>query len=128
MRGNWRWIALGAAAFVGQLVVNARSRATDESAEAVIDRFRDDPGSFGTHASSGSGGYRACGHRACSKKAKESIRSHDCCGRCRIAQHRNCTGRAMRDYEGPGGFYHDFHEGIMKPGVCTVCGEPEEAH
>ncbi|MFE4423870.1 hypothetical protein [Streptomyces sp. NPDC056817] len=123
MRSKWGWAAALVAAVVGQLVVNARPRAVGEA-----DRFRDDPGSFGTHFNSGSGGYRACGHGACSKKAKDSIRSHDCCGRCRIANYRDCESKAMRDYDGPGSFYHDFHDGIMQPGVCTVCGEPQEAH
>ncbi|MFJ5607866.1 hypothetical protein ACIQCJ_00440 [Streptomyces sp. NPDC093221] len=128
MRSKWLWAALGAAVVVSQLAVNARPRAAGESDEAVIRRFRDDPGSFGTHSNSGSGGYRACGHDACSKKAKDSITSHDCCGRCRMANYRDCAGKAMRDYYGPGSFYHDFHDGIMQPGVCTTCGEPQEAH
>ena len=123
MRSKWVVAAMAGAAFVAH-VVSAWPRDTDEAAR----RFRDDPGGFGTHWNSGSGGYRQCGHQACSKKAKDFITSHDCCGRCRIANSRDCAGKAMRDYDGPGSFYHDFHDGIMQPGVCVTCGESEGAH
>lgn len=129
MRGKLGRAVLGVAAVViGQFIVSAWPRDNTEADEEVRRRFGDDPGSFGTHFNSGSGGYRECGHRACSKKAKDFIRSHDCCGRCRIANDRDCGNEAMRNYDGPGSFYHDFHDGIMQPGVCTVCGEPQEAH
>ncbi|WP_143659594.1 hypothetical protein [Streptomyces sp. MP131-18] len=41
---------------------------------------------------------------------------------------RDCLSAAQRDYDGPGGFSHNYFEGLMRPGVCTVCGEPPEEH
>lgn len=77
-------------------------------------------------ASWSSAGYRLCRHGACSKKADPIIIDHRCCGRCQPG--RNCRSAASDAYDGPGTFAHDYHEGILDPGMCTVCGEPDEAH
>ncbi|MGR8009704.1 hypothetical protein [Streptomyces hypolithicus] len=122
MRDKWGWVVLGAVALAGHLVASARQRDTAEADEEVIRKFGDDPGNFGTHWNSGSGGYRQCGHRVCSKKAHRFITSHDCCTRCERS--RNCYAEMMREYQGPGRFPHDCHDGIMQPGVCITCGEP----
>ncbi|MEV6808419.1 hypothetical protein [Streptomyces sp. NPDC051132] len=55
-----------------------------------------------------------------------TVFGHDCCGRCRPG--RNCLTAAQRDYDGPGGFAHNYFEVLLRPGVCEVCGEPPEAH
>jgi len=72
------------------------------------------------------GGYYECSHQGCRKKVNPTIFGHDCCGRC--WRGRDCRSAAQRDYDGPGGFAHTYFEGILFPGVCTVCGEPPEAH
>ncbi|MFI0048146.1 hypothetical protein ACH4M7_34695 [Streptomyces sp. NPDC017249] len=72
------------------------------------------------------GGYCVCSHQGCGKKVNPTVFGHDCCGRCRSG--RNCLTAAQRDYDGPGGFAHNYFEVLLRPGVCEVCGEPPEAH
>lgn len=74
------------------------------------------------------GGYVLCSHGPCTKKMRPSITGHDCCGRCRTSRSRDCSEVARRDYDGPGGFAHDYFEGLLFPGVCVTCGEPPEGH
>ncbi|MFE7712686.1 hypothetical protein ACFU6I_44765 [Streptomyces sp. NPDC057486] len=73
-----------------------------------------------------SNGYWLCSHSGCSKKVNPTITDHGCCGRCWPG--RDCLSAAQRDYDGPGSFAHTYFEGLLRPGVCTVCGEPPEAH
>ncbi|MFD3729447.1 hypothetical protein [Streptomyces sp. NPDC058671] len=74
------------------------------------------------------GGYWRCRHMGCSKKADPTVMDHECCGRC--SPGRNCLRAAQLNYDGPGGFAHNYQEGFLEPGICTVgtCGEPSEAH
>ncbi|MEU5610503.1 hypothetical protein AB0H03_17510 [Streptomyces sparsogenes] len=73
-----------------------------------------------------SNGYWTCSHSGCSKKVNPTITDHGCCGRC--SPGRDCLSAAQRDYDGPGSFAHTYFEGLLRTGVCTVCGEPPEAH
>ncbi|MFD8421031.1 hypothetical protein [Streptomyces sp. NPDC059466] len=72
------------------------------------------------------GGYFECSHMGCSKKVDPTIFGHDCCGRCRPG--RECQSAAQRDYDGPGGFAHNYFEAVLYPGICDVCDERPEAH
>ena len=72
------------------------------------------------------GGYYVCSHGGCSKKVKEMITDHDCCGRC--SQGRDCLQTAMATYDGPGTFYHQYWEKVLDPGACGTCGEIRAAH
>jgi hypothetical protein len=114
-------IVIGAAAVIGGFFALSSTRAT---AAAVADEEDTDPPIrwWTNHA----GGYYVCSHTGCSKKVNPTITGHDCCGRCQRG--RNCLSAAQRHYDGPGSFAHTYFEGLLFPGVCTVCGEPHEAH
>lgn len=129
-----RWNSLGpfgkagvvvgglAAAAVGGFLVLSNTRAT--AAAEVEDEEETDRvvRSWTNHA----GGYFVCSHLGCQKKVDPTVFSHDCCGRCRAG--RDCLGASHDDYDGPGGFAHTYFEGLMRPGVCVICGEPPKAH
>ena len=72
------------------------------------------------------GGYYTCSHGGCQKKVNPTIFGHGCCGRCFPG--RNCLSAAQRDYDGPGHVAHNYHDGPLYPGVCTICSQPSEAH
>jgi hypothetical protein len=72
------------------------------------------------------GGYFVCSHMGCAKKVDPTIFRHDCCGRCWPG--RECQTAAQSDYDGPGGFAHNYFEVALRPGICEDCGEPPEAH
>ncbi len=120
-------------AVVGGLVLLADARAsTDDPAQGDDQDIGNETTSpqdyryWTNHA----GGYYVCRHQGCSKKARPTVTSHDCCGRCWTG--RDCLAAALeagqRNYTGPGGFVHTYREGILAPGICTACGEPAEAH
>lgn len=114
-----------AAAVVGGFFALSNTRASAagpgrDSCDAITDPF--EVRRWTNHA----GGYYVCSHTGCSKKVNKTITDHDCCGRC--SRGWDCLRAAQRDYDGPGGFSHTYFEGLLRPGVCTVCGEPPEAH
>lgn len=131
-----RWNGLGPAGKAGVVVIGGVAAAviggffaissTRATAAAVVDEEDADlpTGLWTNHA----GGYYACSHMGCSKKVNPTIIGHDCCGRCGHSRQHDCLGAAQRDYSGPGGFSHTYFEGLLRPGVCTVCGEQPEAH
>ncbi|AWN24935.1 hypothetical protein [Streptomyces sp. NEAU-S7GS2] len=110
-----------ATAVVGGFLALSNARASAASPE----RDSYDPFEH-RHWTNHAGGYYVCRHKGCSKKANPTVTAHDCCGRCWPG--RDCLRAAQRDYDGPGGFAHTYFEGLLRPGVCTVCGEPPEAH
>ncbi|MFI0218793.1 hypothetical protein [Streptomyces lydicus] len=110
-----------AVAAVGGLLTLSNGRVT--AAAAVEEEDTDPPVSLWTNHA---GGYCVCSHQGCSKKVDPTIFGHDCCGRCRSG--RDCLSAAQRDYDGPGGFAHNYFETFLSPGVCDVCGEPPKAH
>ncbi|WP_051900881.1 hypothetical protein [Streptomyces aureus] len=120
-----------AAAVAGAIVlVAAALSSTDETeTEYNPDQFDDSTGPepvtrmYTNHA----GGYYVCSHTGCSKKINHIyMTDHDCCGRC--SRGRDCMKAAASEYDGPGGFPHTYFEGLLYPGVCTVCGEGPEGH
>jgi hypothetical protein len=127
-----RWNGLGPAGKAGVIVIGGVAAAvvagffapsnTRATAAAAVDEKDTDPPTrwWTNHA----GGYYVCSH--CSKKVNPTITGHDCCGRC--SRGRGCLRAAQRDYDGPGSFAHTYFEALLRPGVCTVCGEPPEAH
>ncbi|MEW2290225.1 hypothetical protein [Streptomyces sp. NPDC047841] len=111
---------------LGLVATVAVSRALTPSNTAATKTEEEDtdpPNRWWTHHA---GGYYECGHQGCRKKVDPTIMTHDCCGRCRAG--RNCLSAAQRDYDGPGGFAHNYFEVQVRPGVCDVCDEPPEAH
>lgn len=110
-----------AAAVAGSLLTSSSPRAT--GADVVEEEDTEPPTRRWTNHA---GGYCVCSHQGCSKKVNPTVFGHDCCGRCRSG--RNCLTAAQRDYDGPGGFAHNYFEVLLRPGVCEVCGEPPEAH
>ncbi|MFJ5712760.1 hypothetical protein [Streptomyces sp. NPDC093105] len=78
--------------------------------------------------SNNAGGYWVCAHYGCSKKANPTVMEHECCGRC--SPGRRCLNAAQLSYDGPGSFAHNYQEGFLAPGICTVgtCGQSSEAH
>lgn len=63
--------------------------------------------------------YHVCSHRGVQQEGRPDHHGPDCCGRCWPG--RNCLRVAQRDYDGPGGFAHNYIEALPRPGVC---GEP----
>lgn len=110
-----------AVAVVGGFFALSNTRAT--AAAAVEEEDTDQPVRLWTNHA---GGYCVCSHQGCSKKVNPTIIGHDCCGRCWPG--RDCLRAAQRDYDGPGGFAHNYFEVLLRPGVCDVCGELPEAH
>ncbi|WP_445519462.1 hypothetical protein [Streptomyces sp. NEAU-174] len=99
---------------------------THATAAAVVDEEDTDPPTRSW--TNRAGGYYVCSHTGCSKKVDPTIFGHDCCGRCRRSRWQDCPGAERRAYDGPGGFAHNYFESLLRPGVCTVCGEPPEEH
>lgn len=110
-----------AAAMVAGLFASSNTRAT--AGDEVEEEDTDPPTRWWTNHA---GGYYVCSHQGCSKKVNPTIFGHDCCGRCWPG--RDCLSAAQRDYDGPGGFAHNYFEVLLRPGVCEVCGEPPKAH
>jgi hypothetical protein len=116
-------------AVVGGIVVvalsNARGTAADPDRDDSDDSTAKEPVTrmYTNHA----GGYYQCSHWGCSKKINHMyMTDHDCCGRC--SRGRECIKAAASEYDGPGGFPHAYFEGVMTPGVCSICGEGPEGH
>jgi hypothetical protein len=109
------------AAMVAGLLASSNTLAT--AADAVAEEDTDPPTRWWTNHA---GGYYVCSHQGCSKKVNPTIFGHDCCGRCWPG--RDCLSAAQGDYDGPGGFAHNYFEVLLRPGVCEVCGEPPKAH
>ncbi|MEU3413122.1 hypothetical protein ABZ760_17985 [Streptomyces sp. NPDC006658] len=116
-------IAIGgvAVAVVAGVLASSNPRAVADG--AVEEEDDDPPARWWTNRA---GGYYVCGHQGCGKKVNPTVFGHDCCGRCRTG--RDCLSAAQRDYDGPGGFAHNYFEVLLRPGVCEVCGEPPTAH
>ncbi|MFD7867352.1 hypothetical protein [Streptomyces sp. NPDC059783] len=119
---------------VGGLILLAHAASPDhDDFEPNDDGFAYDTNSIApapSHQYVGHGDftYPKCSHEACIKKMDPRITGHDCCGRCRTSKIRDCHGATQRDYDGPGGFPHDYYEGLLFPGVCVVCDGPPERH
>ncbi|MFC9164385.1 hypothetical protein ACFTZ8_26670 [Streptomyces fungicidicus] len=136
-----RWNSLGLAgkavviggAVVGGVIVLARIGAIASGSGSDCNQDSTDDSSGDRTAqgeeqrwSTNAGGYWHCTHIGCTKKANPTILGHGCCGRCRLG--RECLKAAQRDYDGPGGFAHNFFDTWLNPGVCMTCGEGPEAH
>ncbi|MFD6802794.1 hypothetical protein [Streptomyces cyaneofuscatus] len=135
-----RWNSLGLAgkavliggAVVGGVIVLARIGAfvsgsgSDGSRDSTDERIGDRTGQGEQRWSTNASGYWHCTHMGCTKKANPTILGHGCCGRCQPG--RECLKVAQRDYDGPGGFAHNFFDTWLHPGVCNTCGEGSEAH
>lgn len=110
---------------VAVMAVKSLLALADTHATAT-DSVEDDANLITRWRTNHAGGYYVCTHNGCSKKVNPTIFGHDCCGRCRLG--RDCLSAAQRDYDGPGGFAHNYFETLLYPGVCDTCEEPAEAH